>query len=176
MGQELHLAPASGTWTVMLTSFIPVAGIAARHMFIMSCSKLMYFYTAVIKLAEIPKGRRKKKRELGLHVGPLQLFFHGCGCFVTGHLVTEPKFACSWLRNPTLREKHWVKRKVSFISEASNIGRRWTHVPKNQLPIVNPGQELLKGHARGVLAEVGTTCRNSTVSSDHHLETDHARV
>ena len=48
--------------------------------------------------------------------------------------------------------------------------------PKADSPLTIRGQELLKGSFRGAQPEGGATCRNSTGSSDRHLELGHAVV
>ena len=48
------------------------------------------------------------------------------------------------------REARLVERKVSFILEASNRGRRQTRVQRPAPPLTISGQELLKGIFRGV--------------------------
>ena len=63
------------------------------------------------------------------------------------------------------------KRKDSFIEEPAMLGRRQSHVPKNQLPLVGQGQELLKGSFKGMWG--GGSVQNSTGSPDHRLDTAH---
>ena len=67
--------------------------------------------------------------------------------------VTEPKRGCLLLNNPTLRHEHWIKEKRALLRKLAVPGRRWTHVPKNQLPTA---QVLLKdnqGKEEGLDAE-----------------------
>ena len=56
------------------------------------------------------------------------------------------------------------------------LGESVDSSPKTNSPLTIGGQELLKGSFRGAQAEGGATGRNSTVSSDSHLETGPAVV
>ena len=47
-------------------------------------------------------------------------------------------------KNPILRQV-LGKRKGSFIEEAGDPGRRWTHVPKIQFPHVDQGARAFQG-------------------------------
>ena len=69
------------------------------------------------------------------------------------------------------KEARLVERKVCFISDASNKAGRADSCLKANLtqPLTISGQELL-------CMEGGATCRNSTVSSDSHLESGHVVV
>ena len=75
------------------------------------------------------------------------------------------------------KQARLVERKVCFISDTGNCERRgrrgqrgccrWTSVQRPTPPHWQPvGQERLK-------TEGGATCRNSTVSSDSHLQVGH---
>ena len=37
-------------------------------------------------------------------------------------------------KNPILRHKCWVKGKIALLRKLAILGRKWTHVLKNQLP------------------------------------------
>ena len=64
--------------------------------------------------------------------------------------VVELRFGCLLLKNPILRDKYWIEGKIILLRKGTILGRRWTHVPKKQLSIVNRGQEILKRCFRGV--------------------------
>ena len=84
-------------------------------------------------------------------------------CLVT-HLfsgitsVIDLKLESSLLKSswPIVRDKCWVKGKVALLRKSAILGRRWTHVPKTQTSLCQPGgQELLKGSFRSVSVEGG---------------------
>ena len=61
---------------------------------------------------------------------------------VQNESVTELRFGCLSLKNPILRDKCWVKGKIALLRKPAILGRRWTHVPKNQVPPANQEQEV----------------------------------
>lgn len=50
------------------------------------------------------------------------------------HFVTKFRLGCSSLKTPIQGDKYWVKEKIFLLRKLTILGRRWTHVPKNQLP------------------------------------------
>ena len=91
----------------------------------------------------------------------------------TKEIVTELRFGCSLLKNPIRRDKCWVKGKIALLRKPAILGRKWTHVPKNQLPIADQGARAFKGEFQGCTCRgrrEGAMCRNSTVSSDSRFE------
>ena len=41
------------------------------------------------------------------------------------------------LKDPILRDMCWVKAKIALLGKLTILGRSWTHVPKNQIPIAD---------------------------------------
>ena len=76
-----------------------------------------------------------------------------------GENVTELRFGCSLLKNPVLRDKWWVKGKIALLRKLAILGKRWTHVPKNQLPVVHQGTKGFKGAFQGYTGG-GAMCKN----------------
>ena len=74
----------------------------------------------------------------------------GAACRTKVHTVTELGFDCSSLKNPILRDKCWVEGKIALLRKPAILGRRWTHVPKNQLPIADLGTRVFKVGLTGV--------------------------
>ena len=73
------------------------------------------------------------------------------------------------------RKARLVERKVCFILDANNwwgggLGVGYTPVQRPTPPPCNQGTRALKALLK---TEAGATCRNSTVSSDRHLEIGH---
>ena len=78
--------------------------------------------------------------------------------------VAELGFSCSLLKNPTLKDKCWVKRKIALLGKLVILGRSWMHVPGNQLPTVGQGA---KGFKRGGFSRVWRQRRG--LRAEHHL-------
>ena len=79
----------------------------------------------------------------------------GAACGTKVHPVTELGFDYASLHNPILTDSAWVEEKISLLRKLTILGRRWTHVPKNQLPLVHQEEEFLKGNFKGAQAGVG---------------------
>jgi len=77
-------------------------------------------------------------------------------------------FGCPSLKNPILRGKCSVKGKKALVRKLAILGRRWTHIPKNQFLTANEGARAFKGEFQGCMGE-GAMCRAA-------LETGHAVV
>ena len=70
-----------------------------------------------------------------------------------------------------------VERKVFFISKTGSLGEKVDSCPEANSPLRVSEQELIKGVSGCVgYRQEGALCRNSTVSSDSHLETGCAVV
>ena len=98
-----------------------------------------------------PKLHGKLVLELGLqHSIPESQAFS----FLTCSFVTELSLSCSSLKNPILRDKCWLKGKMALLRELAILGRRWTHIPKNQLP-PSPGfvRKLYREKRKGLHVE-----------------------
>ena len=50
--------------------------------------------------------------------------------------VTEIRFDCSLLESQYLRDEYWLEKKVCFIQEVRNLGRRQIYVWKPTLKIL----------------------------------------
>lgn len=57
-------------------------------------------------------------------------------------------------KNPTLKDKCWVKGRISLLGKLVILGEKLMHVPRNQLPIMGRGKGFLK-QVSGVEAEEG---------------------
>ena len=73
-------------------------------------------------------------------------------------VVTELRFSCSSLKNPILRDKCWVKGKIALLRKLTILGRRWAHVPKDQLPTADQGARAFKGECQGFIAGGRVLC------------------
>ena len=62
--------------------------------------------------------------------------------------VTELTFGYLSLKNPILRDKCSVKGKITLVRKLAILGRRWTHVPKNQFLTANEGARGVWGRGR----------------------------
>ena len=62
--------------------------------------------------------------------------------------VTELTFGYLSLKNPILRDKCSVKGKIALVRKLAILGRRWTHVPKNQFLTANEGARGVRGRGR----------------------------
>ena len=78
-----------------------------------------------------------RKNEEGLSERADTLARNKKSVYNSGGSVTQLSFSCSWLRNPILRQKCWVKGKIALLRKPAILGRRWTQVPKNHLPTIN---------------------------------------
>ena len=56
-----------------------------------------------------------------------------------------------------------VEGKIALLKKLPILRRRWTHVPKNQLPIDDQGTSVFKGEFQGCAGRggVGATCRTT---------------
>ena len=50
------------------------------------------------------------------------------------------------------------KRNYGFIVEVGNLGKKVTHIPKNQLLLANQGERGFKGEFHGYIGGAGVTC------------------
>ena len=87
----------------------------------------------------------------------------GAACGTKVHPVTELGFDYASLHNPILTDSAWVEEKISLLRKLTILGRRWTHVPKNQLPIDHQGTRVFKGEFQGCTGRggIGVTCRTT---------------
>ena len=157
-----QLAPGTGLRAVDSHAHgsIPILDTAARYRLIRPCPYHVCFYTAVIKLAEMSEGRREKKEEQRLQVGPSQLL---CGCFKMSYLVAKLKFSCLWLKNPVWRDNCWV-RGDRFLEEASNPGEKVDSCPKGPAPPCWLGAWTLMGEGQGAQVGWRALCRRAVSS------------
>lgn len=59
--------------------------------------------------------------------------------FTITRYVTELRFSCSSLKHPKLRDKCWVKGKVTLLRKLA-MGRSWTHVQR-PIPCCQSGRK-----------------------------------
>ena len=59
------------------------------------------------------------------------------------------------LRIQYLRDRCWRKGKIALLRKPAILGRRWTHVPKNQLPIANQWARAPRGQFQGCIDAAG---------------------
>lgn len=87
-------------------------------------------------------------------------------------LKQEALWKCNRKWGPAAQElikrPGWWEGKFALFWMPANCGKGWTPLQRPIAPTDNEGQELL-------WAEGGAACRNSTVSSEGHLETGHRR-
>ena len=94
--------------------------------------------------------------------------------------VTKLRFSCLLFKKPILRDKHWIKGKITLLKKLAILRRRGTHVPKNQFLTADQGKELFKRSFRG--AQVwedmvkGSYMKNSTTNSKNYLEIGHVVI
>ena len=74
------------------------------------------------------------------------------------------RFSCSLLKNLILKDKCWVKGKIALLRKQTILGRRWTHVPKNQLPVVDQWARDFKGEFQAC-----TGCGGLNAEQHSHL-------
>lgn len=72
--------------------------------------------------------------------------------------VTKLRFGCLSLRNPTQRDKWWVKGKIALLRKPEILQRKDLCPQKNKLPIADKRPEFSKEGFRDAQAS-GTTCR-----------------
>lgn len=56
------------------------------------------------------------------------------------------------LKNLRVRDKCWIKGKMALLRQLEILARRWTHVPKNQSPLLIR-EQILKENLKGGQAE-----------------------
>ena len=67
--------------------------------------------------------------------------------------VTKLRFGCLSLRNPTHRDKWWVKGKISLLRKPEILGRKDSGPQKTNFPLLIRGPELQDAQTSG------TRCR-----------------
>ena len=73
----------------------------------------------------------------------------GAACGTKVRPVTDLGFDYASLQSPILTDSGWVEGKISLLRKPTILGRRWTHVPKNQVPTDDQGTRDFKGDFQG---------------------------
>ena len=66
-----------------------------------------------------------------------------------------------------------TKAKIALLAKLTILGRSWTHVPKNQIPIADQRARDFKEEFQEYTVGVRGGCMQSTVISDSQLEIFH---
>ena len=68
------------------------------------------------------------------------------------------------------------KRNYDFIEEVGNLGKKVTHIPKNQLLLADQGARDFKGEFHGCIYGGGVLHAEWQIRSNNHFEVSHAAV
>lgn len=82
--------------------------------------------------------------------------------------VTKLRFGCLSLRNPTQRDKWWVKGKTALLRKPEILGR------KDSCPQKTNSSLLIRGPELQGCTDEWNYMQTSTVALNSHLEIDHA--